>query len=70
MGNHVAHLNCQYETADILSNRRQEVKDAAFGNFCRLSCCFTECILQSRLTCKNCFISTENIFVLFSHKIN
>ena len=51
-----------------------------FGNFCRLLCCFTDCILQSCLTCNNgnykhgkqlslnllCFC----FFVLFAHKIN
>ena len=42
----------------------------AFGNFRRLTCCFTDCILQLCLTCNNGFINMENNFVLFLHKIN
>ena len=52
-------------TATILSNRVSVVIDAAFGTFCPLSYCFTHCILPLRLACKNCFINTENNFVLF-----
>ena len=56
--------------ANILSNRTPVVIDAAFGSFRQLLCCFTDCTLQLRLACMNCFINTENNFVLFSHKIN
>ena len=56
-------------TANVLSNPPLVI-DVAFGNFRRLSCCFTDCILQSCLTCNNGFIKMENNFVLFSHKIN
>ena len=55
-------------TAMVLSNPTQLVIDVAFGNFCRLSCCFTDCILQSSLTCNyNGFMDLENNlkFVLF-----
>ena len=59
-------------TANVLFNPTPLVIDVAFGNFCRLSCCFTDCILQLCLTCNNGFLNTENnfCFVLFSHKIN
>ena len=56
-------------TANVLSNPPLVI-DVAFGNFCRLSCCFTDCILQLCLTCNESFINMENNFVLFSHKIN
>ena len=52
----------------ILTNPTPLVLDVAFGNFCRLSCCFTDCILQSYLTCNyNGFMNLENNlkFVLF-----
>ena len=52
-------------TADILPNPTPLVIDAEFGNFCRLSCCFNDCILQSCLTCNNGSINMENNFVLF-----
>ena len=46
-------------TANVLSNL-QLVIDVAFGNFCRLSFCFTHC-----LTYNNGFINIENNFVSF-----
>ena len=50
--------------ANVLSNPPLVI-DVTFGNFPRLSCCFTDCILQSCLTCNNGFINMENNFVLF-----
>ena len=44
-------------SAAILSKGTLVFKDAAFGNFRRLWCCFTHCILL--------FVTKENNFVLF-----
>ena len=52
-------------TVNVLSNFTPLVIDAAYGNFPRLSCCFTYCMLQLCLTRSNGFINTENNFVLF-----
>ena len=52
-------------TANVLSNPTPLVVDVAFGNFRRLSCCYTDCLLQLCLTCNNGFINMENNFVLF-----
>ena len=51
-------------TANVLSYSPL-VTDVAFGNVRRISCCFTDCILQLCLTCNNSFINMENNFVLF-----
>ena len=56
-------------TADILSNLTPVVIDGAFGNFCRLLCCFTLIAYFNRVYMQEwlykhgkqlCFIITQN----------